>query len=308
MRCGVHGAILALSGPSGKLCKDRLFFGATIEGMSLATAWNEQFNADAKFEAEALHAWCSVQPNPSDWREWFSTMPTTAQAPWGPAIMAALGQDENLWESFLTGAAQSSPYKDNPIALLDHLRIKPTPTGKALGPLPLGCLEAMAQILPIASPRWKQQLLMRTPDYWFDEPRKMDPLGIEPLHRVGVQLLCGSEMPAKRLPSLAWSPSALYDDYGRAPEALQSLLAPIQHALEYAVYMHQMQNEPDPLAHVELHGYFQKYNIDLPTFETLVDLSQATPTLGSYIRVLHKMLSPEHEQYHLDLSDDSPQP
>lgn len=280
--------------------------------MSLAAAWNEQYQDNAKHDAVALSAWCAVEPTPDDWQAWLSGMPTTDTS-WPRPLFAALGQDKDLWHDFLLGAAQSGAYKKNPMVLLDAMRIAPTETGSVREPLPLGCLEAMAQIAPVTSKEWKQQFLFRTPEYWFGSPQKIDPASTQPLHELGVALFRGCETPAKRIPSLAWSPQSLYDDYGSIPESAKPFAAPIQHALEYAVCVHQSaqqspQGLPDPLAYAEVNDYFKRHNLSLSAFETLVDLSQASPTLGSYIRVLHAMMSPEQEEYHVDLANDPSQP
>lgn len=276
--------------------------------MSLAAAWNEQYEGSAKYELDAVATWCGVSPSPDDWREWLSTMPQ-ADTPWQTSLFAALGQDKDLWHDFMVGAFSQGFYQNNPMALLDPMRVRGIETGKMHEPLPLGCLEAMAEMASATTPQWKANFLFRTPGYWFGEPQTIDPASTQPLHELGVALLSGCELETRKLPSLAWSPSSIYDDYGSVPDSVKSMVAPIQHALEYAVYTHQVkQDGPDQLAHAEVYGYFERYNLSLSAFETLVDLSQAKPTLGSYIRVLHSMLSPEAEQYHVDLSDDSPQP
>lgn len=273
--------------------------------MSLLAGWNQLYN-DNTID-EAIYAWCAVQPEPSDWQAWFASMESSTKN-WGTPLFEALGQNEKLWEHFLRGASLSNTYQTNLVKLLDYIRVQSIDTGKSLEPLPLGCLEGLNAMISSTTLHWKQQLLMRSPDYWFGEPTCIDQASIEPMHELSVKLLCESEIPRKRLPNLSWSPSSLYDDYGRAPKLLESILASIQHALEYAVYLHQTNECPDSLDSVELFSYFQKYNIDLTTFETLVDFSYEKPTLGSYIQVLHKMLSPQTEQYHVDLSNDSSQP
>lgn len=273
--------------------------------MSLLTGWDQRYKENAI--DEAIYAWCAVHPEPSDWQAWFARMESSTKN-WGTPLFEALGQNEKLWENFLRGASLSSAYQTNLIKLLDYIRVKSMDTGKLLEPLPLGCLEGLNAMISSTTPQWKQQLLMRSPDYWFGEPCLVWQGGVAPMHELSVKLLCESELPRKRLPNLSWSPSALYDDYGRAPKSVELILEPIQHALEYAVYLHQMNDCSDSLDHVELFGYFQKYNINLAMFEALVDFSHETPTLGSYIQVLHKMLSPQTEQYHVDLSNDSPQP
>lgn len=257
-----------------------------------------------------MSAWCAVQPDVEDWRAWLSSMPLVSkEETWPSLLFAALDQDKELWQNFLTAAAQHPLYEKNAMNLLETMRTKSIDTGKELSPLPLGCLEAMVEMTSLATPHWKQQMLMRSPQYWFGNPNDIDPASTQPLHELGVALLRGCDIPAKRLPNLAWSPSSVYDDYGQYPETVKPYVAPIQHALEYAVFMHQSQpSGPDPLAHAEVYGYFERCSLSLSAFETLVDLSQATPTFSSYVRVLHSMLSPEPEQYHVDLSDDAPQP
>lgn len=279
--------------------------------MSLADAWNQRYENAAKYTLAAIATWCGVAPDAQDWTEWLSTMPQQ-DAYWQPVLFEALGQDKDLWQAFLLGAtAQNSFYAANPAGLLDAMRVQQIPTGKEHKPLPLGCLEAMAEMAHTTSPQWKTNFLWRTPSYWFGQPQDIDPASTQPLHELGIALLRGCELQTRQLPSLAWSPSALYDDYGSVPESVKEWVAPIQHALEYAVYRHQVNTGgkgEDQLAHAEVYHYFERYKLSMSAFETLVDLSQAKPTLGSYIRVLHSMMSPEAEQYHVDLSDDSPQP
>ena len=282
-------------------------FDATIESMSLFEAWQNQYIESDWASSRAVRQWCSVCPGAHEWSLWLDSM-AGAHDHWGHHVLEALGQDNRQWEQFLRGASGSRNYKDNATRILDYIRVSSIDMGRSLTPLPLVCVEALAATISHATPRWKQQLLAREPAYWFGSGQGADPALIAPLHELAAQLFCGSQFPIKRLPALAWSPSMLYDDYGLAPATVEHLQAPIQHALEYAVYMHQTKGEHDSLARAELHHYFSESGLDIVTFETLLDLSQEAPTLDNCVRVIQAMFAPTAEQYHVDFNDETPQP
>ena len=275
--------------------------------MSVFQAWQDQYIESERASLPAVHQWCSVRPAPQEWALWLDSM-AGAHEHWGQYAMDALGYQKEPWLQFLHGAAISNTFKDKPIGILDYIRVSSVEMGRSLMPLPLVCVEALVDTMPIASPRWKQQLLVRAPTYWFGPAQNSDPALVAPLHELAAQLLCTSQFPAKRLPALTWSPSALYDDYGLPPDTVKHLQAPIQHALEYAVYVHQQQNAQDQLDHIEVHDYFARCGLDMGTFETLLELSSEAPTLDDYVRVIQAMLTPAPEQYHVDLNDETPQP
>lgn len=284
--------------------------------MSLFDAWNQQYQDTVRQKLPAIAAWCAVNPSPNDWNDWLSSLPyvsvhvqalgTLQTSLWPSSLFTELAQKKTAWLNFLQGAMLNGFYQ-NTQAVLDAMRMAPTETGSSHSPLPLACLEALAEIAPSTSTLWKQSFLRRTPEYWFGRIEDIDSAGTQPLHELGVALLIGCQFSEKQLPSLAWSPRALYDDYGSIPESVQSYAAPIQHALEYAVYRHKVvHNKSDPLADAEIYNYFEHHNLSLSTFEALVDFSQTKPTLSGYIQILHSMVSPEKEQYHLDLTDEQP--
>ncbi len=275
--------------------------------MSVFQAWQDQYIESDRASCPAVHRWCNVRPDPQEWALWLDSM-TGAHDHWGRYVMDALDCNNSAWEAFLHGAAISKNYKENPIRLLDYIRVSSIDLGRSLMPLPLVCVEALVATARVATPRWKQQLLSREPAYWFGPVEDADPALVAPLHELAAQLFCTSQLPIKRLPSLAWSPSSLYDSYGMPPDTVKPLQAPIQHALEYAVYVHQSQNDNDPLAHIEVHHYFERCGLDMRTFETLLDLSSEAPTFDNYVQVIGAMLSPAPEQYHVDLNDEAPQP
>lgn len=275
--------------------------------MSVFQAWQDQYIESDRASCPAVHQWCGVRPDPQEWALWLDSM-AGAHGHWGYYIMDALGYEKEPWEALLHGAALSEKYKEKATLLLDYIRASSIEMGRTLLPLPLVCVEALAATAHVATPLWKQQLLLREPAYWFGPVQHADPALVAPLHELAAKLLCTSQLPIKRLPALAWSPSSLYDSYGMAPDTVKHLQAPIQHALEYAVYVHQSQSDKDPLAHVEVHHYFERCGLDLVTFETLLDLSSVAPTFDNYVQVIEAMLAPAPEQYHVDLNDEAPQP
>lgn len=274
--------------------------------MTLVDAWIEQHPEETRFQPEALRQWCAIGPSANDWVEWLSKAGPDLSM-WAPSVFDILDQDSEGWSSFLEGAGRQQMY--GPATLLDKMRTRDVPTGQQLLPLPVACLEALASTAATTNNQWKRQLLVRSPSYWFGPGQSMDPIGIKPLYELSVHLFQHTVMPPRHLPMLEWSPSSLYDDYGLAPAELHLTLRAIQHALEYAVYKHEnFQHGDDKLAKAEMHDYFSRSGLDLPSFETMLDLTQNQHAIGNYISVLHCMLSPAPEQYYVDLGDDTPQP
>lgn len=275
--------------------------------MSLADAWMEQHSDATRFQTAALQEWCAVKPSSADWFDWLNRTGQQLDE-WAPALFHVLDQDTQGWTSFLDGVNQQQQH--SPLGLLHKMRTTAVRSGQQFAPLPVACLEALAATVSTTTMLWKKQFLVRSPEFWFGPGQKLDPVGIAPLFSLAVHLMQHAEFPAKQLPMLEWSPSSLYDDYGMAPETLQPQLAPIQHALEYAVYKHQVieNGGKDDLALAEMHDYFQRYGIDMPSFEALLDLTQNQAGISSYIPVLQCMLSPTIEQYSVDFGDDISQP
>ena len=112
----------------------------------------------------------------------------------------------------------------------------------------------------------------------------------DPLHRLSTGLLDNCPIPLGRLPSLQWSPSALYDDYGLPPEDLIPREKAIQHMLEYAV----CQKDKDPLTQTEWCAYARRVGLDPEGLEVFLELSSdpKSRTLGDVVRTIESMMNP----------------
>lgn len=270
--------------------------------MSFTTLWKEQYTRSSPDGVSdpmaAVSAWFSVNPSAEDWTEWLNSCSQSWHT-LHPETYKQLGHDEQLWFNFIQGMSKSTQYYDKyPISMLDQMRHVATPRGKSFLPLPFACLDALNRVHADTTPQWRQSFLLRPPSELFGASDTFDQIGLAALHQFSVLLLLDNPIPLGRLPSLLWSPSALYDDYGTGPSHLLKTQQSIQHALEYAVHARDVKNEgTDPLASAELAHYFKKSGLDLVVLNTLLDFLPEKATFGDVVTILHSMNSPQLNEY-----------
>lgn len=236
---------------------------------------------------QAIEAWVFNAHDAESWQDFFShetLRQDTASQRYIPTdtLLQTMGSDTAIWRLAWEGLSLVPTHSTRGAVF------------RTLGTsqqLPYAALEALVHIVEedtkVAS-QFAGHLLAIPPTFLFGHFPPHD-LG-EPLHRLSTMLMENAPIALGRLPSLEWSPSALYDEYGLPPSTHTIRESSIQHALEYAV----CKKESDPLALAEWHAYAKKAGIHPEGLETLLDLSTdpTKRTLADVVRVVQTMLLP----------------
>jgi hypothetical protein len=255
--------------------------------------WHASYpDSSGPLSQEAINAWVANAHDPSDWYDFFNHEMIAAKDGYASStrtvpvdsLIHTMGSDAQAWQLCWNGLNIGYPPNQfSHRATLDVFI--------AAQKMPYAALEGLLHLVesdPYHASGWSRLLLSKPPSWMFMHLPVHDLR--EPLHRLSTVLLENCPIPLGRLPSLQWSPSALYDDYGLPPEDLIPREKAIQHMLEYAV----CQKDKDPLSQTEWCAYARRVGLDPEGLEVFLELSSdpKSRTLGDVVRTIESMMNP----------------